>query len=114
MAAPRPTARTTWMIRTMRSPPLRWRHRRDGSIYWRQVQPVGRRRVRLPTGVAEDGLAGLLRDHVDRRHDEETRDLGEYRRVDHPQPLDSLDPEVGVQDGFLPVVLRTDPAGTAG
>src|SRR5438445_11974920 len=64
--------------------------------------------------VANDRVAGLLGDHVNRRHDEEAGDAREDRRVDHPEPLRALDLEVGVEDRVLEVACPPDPAGPAG
>ena len=62
--------------------------------------------------LGEQHVAGLLADQVDRRGDEEARDVGEDRRVDHPQPLDPAHPEVAVE--HRPgVVVAADLGGAA-
>ena len=51
-------------------------------------------------GCPVDHIRGLLADHVRRHDDEETGNLGEHRRVHHPQALHAAHPERRVDPAF--------------
>ena len=49
--------------------------------------------------IGENGIAGLLADHVDRGDDEETGDAGKHGGVDDTEVLSPIDAEVTIHDG---------------
>src|SRR5579872_5203317 len=63
--------------------------------------------------TSEYNLAGLLADHVDRRHDEEAGDVREDRGVDDPQSARPVDTE-GAVDHRHRVRPRPHLAGAGG
>src|SRR5262245_41853534 len=65
----------------------------------------------MSSGIGNDRVTRLLRDHVDSAEDEQPRDAREYRGVDDPQALGLSHVEPAVEHRVL--VATADPAGTA-
>jgi hypothetical protein len=60
---------------------------------------LSKRPMRHRCSIGENGIAGLLADHVNRGDDEETGDAGENGCVDDTKVLGAIDAEVTIHDG---------------